>query len=541
MLVDARRLPERETLRGDVLVVGAGPAGVTVARALADHDLQVLIADCGGPPNVSPPTASLPAAEVDSEAPRATDLVTSRRAGVGGSAGLWDMVVPGHEGFFAKHAPLEAADLERREWLPHSGWPFDVSELRPYYERAQRECQLGPFDYDPSSFEGEGQTRLPLPSESFATTMFQLGPREAFTRPEDLIEAANVSVCCYAIVTTLTQAGTSGAVRGVEAVTANGRQISFTARFVVLAMGGIENARLLLAGRSGHEGALGSRGDALGRFFMEHPAVRVGTWEPGAATFNSLGLYDRRGVPEGVVVGQLLLAPALRAREELVAVRIGLRPRPRHRGAESIGALRSVLRDRRGPGSLASELAASARTLPDIGRYLYGRARGRRTTPSHSGWAERGDSHERYRDIEVLAVSEQAPRPENRVMLRSEKDAFGRPRALLKWNWGGLELRSVERARELLAEALPATGLGHFEPVRRRGLPPLNGAHHHMGTSRMHDDPEAGVVDSHCRVHGVENLFVAGSSVFPTSGHPNPTLTVVALALRLADHIKELS
>jgi choline dehydrogenase-like flavoprotein len=137
--------------------------------------------------------------------------------------------------------------------------------------------------------------------------------------------------------------------------------------------------------------------------------------------------------------------------------------------------------------------------------------------------------------------AEQAPNPDSRVTLGTRRDRFGLPVARVDWRPAPSDRASIRASQEAVDEALRAAGLGHVEFMLGDEHPPalLEGNFHHLGTTRMHTDPARGVVDADCRVHGVRNLYVAGSSVFPTYGCSNPTLTVVALALRLADHLKK--
>jgi choline dehydrogenase-like flavoprotein len=132
---------------------------------------------------------------------------------------------------------------------------------------------------------------------------------------------------------------------------------------------------------------------------------------------------------------------------------------------------------------------------------------------------------------------EQRPDPENRVVLARRRDCFGVPRAELHWRWRAEEQAALEKLRTFLAAELETAGLGRVEI--RPGQRPDPNAHHHSGTTRMHEDPRYGVVDGDARVHGTDNLYVTGASVFPSAGFANPTLTIVALALRLADHLKQ--
>jgi choline dehydrogenase-like flavoprotein len=145
------------------------------------------------------------------------------------------------------------------------------------------------------------------------------------------------------------------------------------------------------------------------------------------------------------------------------------------------------------------------------------------------------------RAVFLVALCEQAPNEHSRVRLGDDTDALGVPRVQLEWRLGAQDKRSARLAGELLARALGAAGLGRLQLLLSDDdhvwPEELSGGRHHMGTTRMHQDPKQGVVDADCRVHGLENLHVAGSSVFPTAGAAPPTLTAVALALRLADHL----
>jgi choline dehydrogenase-like flavoprotein len=127
------------------------------------------------------------------------------------------------------------------------------------------------------------------------------------------------------------------------------------------------------------------------------------------------------------------------------------------------------------------------------------------------------------------------------VTLSEQTDALGMPRVRLEWRLRPADMRSMVRAQEIVDEELRRAGLGRLQIELDDATPPpgLKGGWHHMGTTRMHLDPRQGVVDEHCRVHGVANLYVAGSSVFPTAGYANPTLTLCALAIRLADRVKK--
>jgi choline dehydrogenase-like flavoprotein len=151
--------------------------------------------------------------------------------------------------------------------------------------------------------------------------------------------------------------------------------------------------------------------------------------------------------------------------------------------------------------------------------------------------------HEEVQRVELLNLLEQVPNPDSRLTLSDETDALGQRRLKLDWRFTELDWRTLRRSHEVIGMELGKGGLGRFRmdvsEIPNEWPEQTRGAHHHMGTTRMHDDPKQGVTDGNCRVHGVANLWIAGSSVFPTGGYANPTLTLVALAIRLADKLKE--
>jgi hypothetical protein len=156
------------------------------------------------------------------------------------------------------------------------------------------------------------------------------------------------------------------------------------------------------------------------------------------------------------------------------------------------------------------------------------------------GWANEKDLEKAYNCFEVLHITEQAPDPNNRITLGETRDRLGCRKPQLYWRWNDIDVRSVQRSQEIFSQEFAKAGIGTMKLEQDKGMPHvfITSIHHHMGGTRMNEDPRQGVVDANCKVHGVSNLFVASSSVFPTGGYANPTLTIAALAIRLADHIK---
>jgi choline dehydrogenase-like flavoprotein len=332
------------------------------------------------------------------------------------------------------------------------------------------------------------------------TGVYQFGPSRVFTESHlgEVRRAPTALLCLNATVVALERDPGTRCITHVRAACGTGRALRVRAGLVVLAAGGIENARLLLLAKVEDESAL------LGRCFMEHPrdgSCRLVPADP--RLLDRCGLYDLHRGAGGIVAGRLSLTDEARRRLRLPAMSITLHPEPRVLRWPAAEALRTLMRG----------------------------TRERRRT----GWWSGPGTARRLAGLGLLINLEQAPDPDNRVTLDDDRDRFGLPRAALHWRWRGFDRQNLARIHALVAAELERSGLGRVE-IDAAAAPDPN-AHHHMGTTRMHRDPRQGVVDEHARVHGIANLFVAGSSVFPTGGFANPTLTIVALTLRLAAHL----
>jgi choline dehydrogenase-like flavoprotein len=304
----------------------------------------------------------------------------------------------------------------------------------------------------------------------------------------------------------------------------------------VLAAGGLENPRLLLASSASTVG-LGNDHGLVGRFFMEHPHARGGR-VTGARSWTLLKAFRRRR-RNGQVLAALIAASAdAQSRTQMLNSSLTIAAR-QPAGAIQFWAMRAYQRAKR-------EIAPTR-----AGRALW------MHTKRAANWVQRNADplrpwllHSAGRlELALLVRAEQAPHPDSRVVLSDRKDALGVPQLKLDWRLSALDVHSVETLVDLVGGEFRRLGLG--EVIKADWLSardrvwrsdPLISAHpiggyHHMGTTRMADNPRRGVTNGFGQVHGVENLYVAGSSLFPTSGWANPTLTVVALALRTGDHI----
>ncbi|MBA2564923.1 MAG: GMC family oxidoreductase [Gemmatimonadetes bacterium] len=531
LFIDARTLSDAATLEADVCIVGAGAAGITLACELAGADFRVLLVESGGLDAERQPR-SLSGGE--SVGVPYFPLEATRMGGFGGTTRVW-------AGWCR---PLDPIDFEQRPWVPCSGWPFNKSHLDSFYARAHPYVEVGPYVYEPDAWHTPEARPLPLAEGEIVHAIFHVSPPTDFGRVHRsrIRGAPNVRTLLHANAVELRVDDSQTAVTRLVIRTLSGKGCEVAARTFVLAAGGIENARLLLLSRGTSEAGLANAHDAVGRYFMEHVFVDAGSFFP-ADPYVDLGFYFPRSMTPGgsprvaarsAVRGVFAVAEAKLREERLLNAAMFFRPRYEAHDAFSSRGVTSALEiwERlRGRGLVVRPLAQLANVLTDldqVGIALWRKAFAR------SGPIER---------LRVRAYVESPPNRESRVTLVRDTDVLGKNRVRLDWRLSGREIPSMRRALELLDGALRAGGQGRLEldlDGGPHGPRSLTGGKHHMGTTRMHRDPRLGVVDPDCRVHGVKNLFAAGSSVFPTAGYTNPTLTIVALAIRLADHLKSV-
>lgn len=542
MFIDARTLADGTVIDADVCIVGAGAAGIALARELSGHRAKVALLESGGL-EFDVDTQGLAAGE-NAGFPY-YDLDAIRLRYFGGTTNHWAGAC----------RPLDELDFAPRPWVPGSGWPFPKAELDPYYERAHEVCRLAPYDYDPSAWETPDNPTLSLPGAPLKTALHQSNPiRFGELYREEIRRAPNIRTYLHASVVELEAAPSGGSIGRVRAATLRGNRLHVRARAYILATGAIENARLLLASNGARPSGPGNENGLVGRYFMEHLSVPVALLLPSRPDlplgfYRGGGRYRTGGAPDVIGNGFLVPRDEVLQEEGILNCRAFLGPVSLSRGEEfryvspgviSTEAIVRSLKAGRRPDDLLPHLARLIADMDDVAVFAY-------------RYLRQADEEQGYY---ITLHIEQAPDPESRVELASEQDRFGMPRARLVWRFGDLERHTLHRMVRLLAGALGAAGHGRIRAVPGdleidrgpfgRGADPgpdwppgVRGAWHQMGTTRMHPDPGRGVVDADCRVHGLSNLFMAGSSVFPACGYTNPTLTIVALALRLADHLKQ--
>lgn len=534
-------------IEADLCIIGAGAAGICIARAFIGTGVNVCLVESGGLRG----EATTQALYEGSSTGTPCDPANSRMRVFGGSCNLWG------GGCMA----LGAQDLQHRDWVPHSGWPLGYEELEPYYLRARAYCGIESHPFEQGAFK----TRLrhpPLPfddakltHQTFIRTSTFFGDRY---RPE-LERAPNIRVLLHANLLEFLSTPSAAAVSAARIGALDGKRGQVRARCYVLACGGIENARLLLLSDSTNPQGLGNDRDLVGRYFMDHPRGKLGTLFTDRPDY-LMRPYDRElGRGPAPPFPEICLSYEAQRRHRLLNGRV--RPFPvgtrTPKGVQAVRDLRARWRRAtvRGEDESLEERICTALDYPGSMR-----EDNMARTPVSTGWLAlrmglgAGDiakavgrklSHRptvRSRRFDVVGYFEQAPNPDSRITLDGVRDAMGQRKVRVDWKLTDLDLRSYRDAGRLFGEELARASQGRFEPepwldAGSAAAPRIAGTAHHMGTTRMAESPDQGVVDRRCKVHGVDNLYVAGSSVFPTGGWAFPTFSIIALSMRLADHV----
>jgi choline dehydrogenase-like flavoprotein len=519
MIIDSRTLSKNKTIKADVCIVGAGTAGLTLAHELAGQRFQVCILESGG---FEPDRNTQSLCWGENLGLPYYPLDTARARYFGGSTNRWHVDI-GSNCLGARMRPLDEIDFEQREGVTYSGWPFSKYHLEPFYERAQSVCRIRPYTYEVSDWEDPVKApRLSFMNGHVKTVIFKFGSTKPFLADykSEITRAENIDVYTFANVLNIKTNKTAQAVTSLSAGCLEGNRFQVSARIFILAAGGIETPRLLLLSDKTMNCGLGNRHDLVGRFFMEHLHLWSGILIPSDPDMiRSTALYNSiHRVNDVPVIGKLALNGHLLRQEKLLNGCIQLIPRIVLKG--DIAALL----DAGGMTKTPAVFRTLESAIPQKIRRSFNRILKNRITI--------------YR---IANMTEQMPNPDSRVMLGNEKDELGQKRAQLQWRITDGDIFSMLRMQGIVDKELRSSGLGSLIIQLKPEKPPdgLHGGYHHMGTTRMHTDPTKGVVDENCGVHDMTNLFIAGPSVFPTGGYANPVLTIVALTLRLADHIKK--
>jgi choline dehydrogenase-like flavoprotein len=512
-------------LHADVAIVGAGAAGITLARALLGRGLSVCLVESGDA-DYEPEVQDLSIGE--SRGQPYYDLRDARLRFFGGTTAIWG----------GRCMPLDPIDYRTRSWVPQSGWPIDEAALAPWLRAAGAGLGLRFEHFDARLRKVLDLPDFPLEGAGLDTAFWQFDHafwRFGLPNCQDLAQADDLRILLGATLVDIVTDPQARHVQELQLAGRDGHRRWLRAGQVVLAAGGIENPRLLLNARGSMPTGLGNARDQVGRYFMEHPRALIGCvhGQDGLRLWQAYRAFHRAGAK---------LTPALRlpdAEQEARGVlnaAVTLKYRP-NGGRSLLARLYEEVRHRGSPNRLVRRIW-SMKSLVD--RAVVQRAEMALRRAQIAAGAG---------SFQVMVRAEQAPDPESRITLSAQRDTLGQPMARLDWRIGAQEVATARAMGEVFGAALDRAGIGGFARAdwlddAAAGWPTdptisghALGGYHHMGTTRMGTDPATSVVDPECRIHGMDNLWIAGSSVFPTGGWSNPTLTIIALSLRLAERV----
>ncbi|MBB6486248.1 GMC oxidoreductase [Rhizobium lusitanum] len=545
---DLRSMPHGIEIYADIAIVGGGPAGIAIAREFAGTAIRILVIESGGceyeaeiqslntVENVGEPLIQAATAAqgrgYDGALAWLNDIPAFelRNRMLGGSSHTW----------IGKCAAFDETDFTLRPWLQLSGWPLERKQLLPMLERAGEILNLGPNRYDESllALLHTSPDDLRLDRQLLRPFFWQFShmryPRAEPTRFSRLafdITASNVDFLTHATVTQINVTGQGRRVTSLDLASSIGRSATVHADTIVLCGGGIENARLLLASNAVLPAGVGNDHDVVGRYLCDHPRTSLCRFTGSdidmiARHFNFYGL-KHTGRTHFYLRG-LSLSPDIQRQESLT--NCAAYPVQIHAQNDPWAALKRLTK---GVGTtLKGDLLTVARSTDMVACGLYDRLVRKRGLPHRST------------ELRFDVMAEQQLNSESRITLSQRRDRFGQPLARINWKIGTPEIASVKRLALIISDefarvGLPTPQLPDWIIADADSDATFMDMAHPSCTTRMGTAPRTSVVDANAMVHGVDGLFIAGSSVFPTPGHANPTLMLLALAIRLADHLKE--
>jgi choline dehydrogenase-like flavoprotein len=547
MFEDAAQVPPGTVLDCDVIVIGSGAAGIPCARELARSGKSVILLESGGT-SMEANTQSLASGRVD-DPKRHGPLDQYRKRMFGGTTSVWG----------GRCAPFDDIDFETRSFVPHSGWPVTATDLLPYYQKAHEYTFTGDYDYQTATALPNGhQPMIPgLRNDVWLQdSLWRFSLPAHFGREfhKPLAEATNLRVLLHANALKLTTDPVAQRVTGVIAASLRDNRFHVKASSVVVAAGGLESTRLLMVSNDVSLNGLGNDYDQLGRYYASHISGNMGELHFNPKSRNVIWAYEQ--AKDGVYVKrQLRPREEVQRREELLNFRCILTHPPFEDASHGHGVLSAVYLVKRFfkgqiPPEYSRELATAGYHhipqhlrniifgLPGFVRFgshwFFKRTLARRKYPSVS-LRSRDNSYTLHFD------AEQSPNPDSRVLLDDSVDCFGIPRLHIAWKVQSRDWDSIGRYHSLMASELAGSDVGRLtgnsDEVTAKVREDCGVGSHHTGTTRMSDHPRTGVVDRNCQVHGIDGLYIAAPSVFPTASFANPVLTTTALALRVADHL----
>ena len=520
--LNANTVNEESTLSYDICIIGSGAAGIAVAREFLNSKRSVVMLEAGG---------------IDFEPELQTDYDYEQ---INGRGGDWEFTRTRQWGgstavWYGRCTNLQPIDFEKRDWVANSGWPISHDTVQKYRGRAlDTLCVPHPEAIDPETW-ADSETYKAFSSENINTNVFLWSnPKDMAVAYHEAVEdSKSVTLCYYAFAQEIIPNENDDHVESVRVMSSDGISFSVNAKMIVIAGGSIENSRLLLLSQTNSENGLGNDFDNVGRYYMDHPriegAARLCVDKSNSNWRQRIGHLNETMTAKDNVQMFLSLSEEAQRANRLLNHGTVFRAVTEEQLSESFLAAKEIFYAAKGKNGTRFQMKDIPKVvagLPMLAKTGLKRKLGREMTFSH---------------LILIDQLEQEPDRESRVCLDTRRDRFGQQKAAVKWEIGSSTTNSLRWFHKSLDTHLRNIKLGWIESPLISDpdyIPDYTDACHPTGTTRMSLHPKDGVVNPDCQVHGFNNLFIAGSSVFPTVGYANPTLTLVALAIRLADSIK---
>ena len=524
MLIDIKTVNEPQTFLADVCILGGGVAGIVLAKELSSKNINITVLDSGGEtyeqktqdlykaeskPNVFPPPSS------------------SRLRFLGGSSNHWENSVE----------RFDPIDFKKREWVAQSGWPIDYEDVEKYYPEAEQYCGVGKEGFNLKHWEDKLNFKdIFFNSELLDTAISKSAspPTRFFEKyGEELTKQSNVTVLKNANITDIDFDTEKQSINSATFRAFNKPDCRIKAKIFIMCFGGIENARMLLTFNEKYNDKLGNQFDNVGRYFMEHPTIRAAHFYPLQNKLNKV--YAGILSDSYFIHGRCKLKESTLYKNQTNNLRLYFKERSKldlSHGISSSHILTDSLKKKEIPDDFGTHLVNVLKDIDLISETFLRKK-------FDTSFVDDADDFSGY---QIVSMIEQTPDKNNRITLGNTRDLLNIKKINIDFKITETDKKSAWRSLELLAQDPILQSLGRVRLLKKRDSriwdSQLGFGHHHMGTTRMSHTEKNGVVDSSSKVFGTKNFYIAGCSVFPTGGHVPPTLTIVAMAIKLANEIK---
>jgi len=525
MIIDGRELSKNTDIEADICIMGGGVAGITLANELKDSFANIVLIEAGDE-QYSVESQALYAA--NSKSATYPDPQHSRLRLLGGSSNHWGN----------NTSPLSKIDFEKREWIPNSGWPISLEDIQDYYTKAADYCGTSSDGYQTPYWT----KRFNQPNLTRDSKNIEIGIAKAANPPtrfyasygELISQHKNITIYKNTNVTDLEFDKQSRRVTSAKLNTYNEYKHTITAKIFVMCFGGIENARMLLHFNNQSENLLGNQFDNVGRYFMDHTTVRAA--QLFTNKLEDFPLFEGQYLAQRYIKSFFQLTERCLAENQTTNLRIPLVKANQYElsdGISSFHLMKQALAKNSLPNNLSTHLSNFVMDFDLIVEALA------RTSFDSRLFDHAND----FAGFTLPMMVEQTPHRNNQIKLSKVRDKLGIPKIDIIWEFKQEDKNRVWKSLEIFAREVGGLSIGRLKLLKEREKrifgDQMGFGSHHMGTTRMSETEEQGVVDKNLQVFGTDNMYISGSSVFATGGHVPPTLTIAALSIRLADFLKK--